>query len=81
MKTQLSYREIKFLLEKIRDDLKNNYVDLYNYKHETGKVPRDLLIENDILEDVLEKLVVAKVKCELKFKNLAKDDKKKKKLH
>ena len=81
MKTQLSYREIKFLLEKTKDDLRKNYIDAHNFKHENGKVPRDLLIENDILEDILEKLMVAKVKCELKFKKLVKDDAKKKKLH
>jgi len=83
MKTHLSYREIKFLMEKVKDDLRDNYVDVYNHKYKNGKVPRELLIENDTLEDILEKLTIAKVKCELKFKKMVKHSREvvKKKLH
>ena len=81
MKTHLSFREIKFLLEKIKDDLRNNYVLQYKTKDETGKVSRSLLIEADILEDILEKLTAAKIKCEIKYKKMVAHSKEKKKLH
>ena len=82
MKTHLSYREINFLLEKVKDILRENYIQNYKFKNETGKVPRTLLIEADTLEDILEKLLVAKAKCEVKHKKMVAHAKaKEKKLH
>tara|TARA_R100000664_G_C2651018_1_gene71663 strand:+ start:266 stop:514 length:249 start_codon:yes stop_codon:yes gene_type:complete len=82
MKTHLSYREINFLLEKVKDILRENYIQNYKFKDETGKVPRTLLIEADTLEDILEKLLVAKGKCEIKYKKMVAHSKaKEKKLH
>ena len=85
MKTHLSYREITFLLEKVKDILKDNYIQHYKFKDETGKVSRTLLIEADTLEDILEKLTAAKIKCEIKYKKMVSHskgkEKEKKKIH
>ena len=69
-------------MEKVKDILRENYIQNYKFKNETGKVPRTLLIEADTLEDILEKLLVAKAKCEIKYKKMVAHSKaKEKKLH
>jgi hypothetical protein len=82
MKTHLSYREIKYLLLKTREDLKKNLIETRKALDDSGRVSRHLLIEADIMEDILEKLTIAKLKCESKFEKLVSHSiSKKKKLH
>ena len=83
MKVHLTHREIKFLLEKVKEELKNIYILQHKFKNETGRVPRYLLIDADTSEDVLEKLTVSKLKCEIKYKKMVEHakEKEKKKIH
>lgn len=83
MKVHLTYREINFLLEKVTDELKNIYMLQHKYKSETGRIPRNLLVEADTSEDCLEKLTVGKLKCELKHEKMVEHakGKEKKKIH
>lgn len=83
MKVHLTHREIKFLLEKVTEELKNIYILQHKFKNETGRVPRYLLIDADTSEDVLEKLTVGKLKCEIKYKKMVEHakEKEKKKIH
>ena len=83
MKVHLTHREIKFLLEKVKEELKNIYILQHKFKNETGRVPRYLLIDADTSEDVLEKLTIGKLKCEIKYKKMVEHakEKEKKKIH
>ena len=83
MKVHLTHREIKFLLEKVKEELKNIYILQNKFKNETGRVPRYLLIDADTSEDVLEKLTIGKLKCEIKYKKMVEHakEKEKKKIH
>ena len=83
MKVHLTHREIKFLLEKVKEELKNIYILQHKFKNETGRIPRYLLIDADTSEDVLEKLTIGKLKCEIKYKKMVEHakGKEKKKIH
>ena len=83
MKIHLTHREIKFLLEKVKEELKNIYILQHKFKNETGRIPRYLLIDADTSEDVLEKLTIGKLKCEIKYKKMVEHakEKEKKKIH
>jgi len=83
VKVHLTHREIKFLLEKVKEELKNIYILQHKFKNETGRIPRYLLIDADTSEDVLEKLTIGKLKCEIKYKKMVEHakGKEKKKIH
>ena len=65
------------------NNVNKSYVLQHKFKNETGRVPRYLLIDADTSEDVLEKLTVGKLKCEIKYKKMVEHakEKEKKKIH